>query len=61
MRGYRCTGVFLKVEEIVGLTGVQEAEEMVFYTLCFLWCDFIGEDICCAVYLHGIAIDDLAV
>lgn len=30
-----------------------------FYTVHFLWCDFIREDICCAVDLEGIAVDDL--
>jgi hypothetical protein len=33
---------------------------MVFYAVHFLGRDFVGEDVCCAVDLEGIAIDDLS-
>jgi hypothetical protein len=33
---------------------------MMLYAVHFLFCNFIGENVCCSVNLHCVAIDDLA-
>jgi hypothetical protein len=58
---YRFCGGIVKGIDIEGFLGIEEADEMVFYTLHFFLGDFIGEDVGGAVDLHGVAIDDLAV
>jgi hypothetical protein len=58
---YRFCGGIVKGIDIEGFLGIEEADEMVSYTLHFFLGDFIGEDVGGAVDLHGVAIDDLAV
>jgi len=33
---------------------------MMFYVAHFFFCDFVCEDVCCAVDLQSIAVDDLS-